>query len=474
MKRIIMDISNQQSRIALTDNNILKEFYVGGENHKRVVGNIYKGRVENILPGMQAAFIDIGIEKNAFLYVKDADDNTSIHKILKKGQEILVQVVKEPIANKGARVNTNITLPGRYIVLMPNLNYIGLSRRIKEEAERERLKTIAQENKPEEMGVIIRTDAQGIEEEKIISDLNFLIRLWKKIMIKNRLYIGPRLIHSELELPYRIVRDLFTKEIDEFVINSKEHYDKVIEMVDYISSGLKDRIKYFNGGHQLFNHYNINSQIEQIYFNKVWLKCGGNIVIDQTEALTVIDVNTGKFVGKLSLQETVLKTNLEAAQEIANQLRLRSIGGIIVVDFIDMKDPQDEIRVLNKLEEFFKEDKTKTNVMGITQLGLVEITRKKTRKPLGRILQTPCPVCEGTGKVISMNTLLIQIDEILGENIYLKSEKSLKVLAHPYITFRLMANEDNILEKLQGKYNINFEITQDENLAMNQIKITRI
>ena len=468
-----MDISNQQTRIALTENNILREFYVGGENHKRILGNIYKGRVENILPGMQAAFIDIGIEKNAFLYVKDASDSISIHNILKKGQELLVQIVKEPIANKGARVSTNITLPGRYIVLLPKLNYIGLSRRIIEEKERERLRTIAEECKPEDMGVIIRTEAQDIEKERIVSDLNFLIRLWKKIKMKERLYIAPRLIYNELELPYRIVRDLFTKEVDEFVINSKEHYDKVMEMVELISADLKDRVKYFNLTHKLFTHYNINSQIEQIFSNKVWLKCGGYIVIDQTEALTAIDVNTGKFVGNLSLQETVLKTNLQATQEIANQLRLRNIGGIIIVDFIDMKDPQNKLMVLNKLEECLKEDKTKTNVMGITQLGLVEITRKKTRKSIDRIFQQPCPICGGTGKVISMNTILIRIDEILEENASLKSERNLKIISHPHLAFRLMENEDNILKRLEEKYGIKFEIMQDEKAFINQITITR-
>ncbi len=484
MKRIIMDINSQQSRIALTENEILKEFYIERQNYKRIVGNIYKGRVENVLPGMQAAFINIGIEKNTFLHIKDAsaliekDENEDfdwppINKILKQGQELLVQVIKEPIAQKGARVNTNITLPGRYIVLMPTSDYIGISRRIEQEKERIRLRSIAQECKPEEMGVIIRTEAEGIEKEEFISDLNFLIRLWEKIKNKDRLSVAPKLIHSELELPYRIVRDLFTKEIDEFIINNKDYYKKVAEMVDLISCSLKDRVIYFDEPNELFSHYNINSQIEDLLCNKIWLSCGGYIVIDQTEALTVVDVNTGKFVGSTNLQDTVLKTNLQAAKEIAKQLRLRNIGGIIIIDFIDMKDSRDETKVLEKLEECFKDDKTRTNVMGITQLGLVEITRKKARKSIGRILQEPCPLCSGTGRVIAMDTLFIHIDDILRKNPHLKEEENLKILLHPHTAHRFEVDQNNVLVQLKETYNINFEILRDTTISINQIKILK-
>lgn len=482
MKRIIMDLSSQQSRIALTENKVLKEFYIERENYKRMVGNIYKGRVENVLPGMQAAFIDIGIEKNAFLYIKDASalvnredkkdfEYPPIHKILKQGQELLVQVIKEPIAKKGARVNTNITLPGRYIVLMPTLDYIGISRRIKGEKERDRLKDIAQESKPESMGVIIRTEAEGIEKEEMIADLRFLIRMWEKIKINNNLFIAPKLIHSELELPYRIVRDLFTKEIDEFIINNKKYYDKVLDMVEWISADLKDRLIYVDESSELFSHYNINTQIQDMLCNKIWLPCGGYIVIDQTEALTVIDVNTGRFVGSINLQDTVLKTNLQAAKEITRQLRLRDIGGIIIIDFIDMKDPKDEVKVLDELEKCFKEDKSRTNVMGMTQLGLVEITRKKARKSIGRILQQSCPLCLGTGRVIAMETYFIYIDDILKRNPDFKKEKKLKIVLHPYTAYRFEEDQENILQQLKNTYNIDFEILKDKTISTNQVKV---
>lgn len=476
-----MDIDNQQSRIALTENKTLKEFYIERPNYKRIVGNIYKGKVENVLPGMQAAFINIGIEKNAFLHIKDALallnpeeredlENPTIDKILKQGQEILVQVIKEPIAQKGARVNTNITLPGRYIVFMPTIDYVGISRRILKDQERERLKAIAQENKAESTGVIIRTEAEGVDQEDIITDLNFLNRLWGKIKINQNLAIAPKLIHSELELPYRIVRDLFTKEIDEFIINNKKYYTEISEVADWMSTDLKDRLIYFDQEEELFSKYNINTQIQDMLCNKIWLPCGGYIVIDQTEALTVVDVNTGRFVGENNLQDTVLKTNVQAAEEITRQLRLRDIGGIIIIDFIDMKDPDHVDQVIERLEECFKQDKSRTHVMGMTRLGLVEITRKKARKSIGRILQETCPLCSGTGRVLDINTYFIYIDDILRRNPDLKDQSYLKMFLHPYTAYRFEQEQD-LAHQLKESYGIDFEIFKDPTTPVNQVKI---
>lgn len=476
-----MDIDNQQSRIALTENKTLKEFYIERPNYKRIVGNIYKGKVENVLPGMQAAFINIGIEKNAFLYIKDALallspeereglEEPTIDKILKQGQEILVQVIKEPIAQKGARVNAHITLPGRYIVFMPTIDYVGISRRIVKDQERERLKAIAQENKAEATGVIIRTEAEGVDQEDIITDLNFLNRLWEKIKISQNLATAPKLIHSELELPYRIVRDLFTKEIDEFIINNKKYYTQISEVADWMSSDLKDRLIYFDQEEELFSKYNINTQIQDMLCNKIWLPCGGHIVIDQTEALTVVDVNTGRFVGENNLQETVLKTNLQAAEEITRQLRLRDIGGIIIIDFIDMKDPDHVDQVIECLEKYFKQDKSRTHVMGMTRLGLVEITRKKARKSIGRILQETCPLCSGTGRVLDINTYFIYIDDILRRNPDLKDQSHLKMFLHPYTAYRFDQEED-LVHQLKESYGIDFEIFKDPTTPVNQVKI---
>ncbi|MCR1899913.1 Rne/Rng family ribonuclease [Irregularibacter muris] len=484
MKRIIVDINHAQSRIALADNEELIEFYIERPKDKRIVGNIYKGKVENVLPGMQAAFINIGIEKNAFLYVKDTltllnqqdrdeDELPPINQILKRGQEIMVQVIKEPIDQKGARVSADITIPGRYLVLMPTVDYIGISRRIQDDHERERLKSIAQEIIPSNMGVIIRTEAKDIEKEEFVQDLNFLLKMWEKIDYQYKLVLAPRALHEELELIYRTVRDLFTKEIDEFIINEKDHYKKVLEMVDMISPTLKDKVHYYKEDLDIFSHYHIRSQIDEMLSNKVWLDSGGYIVIDRTEALTVVDVNTGKFVGSINLQDTVLKTNLEAAQEIAKQLRLRNIGGIIIIDFIDMKSPQDEEKVLSKLKDALKKDKTRTNVLGITSLGLVEMTRKKVRKSIGKILQEPCPLCNGTGQVLSIDSILVEIDEFFMRNPHFKEEKTMYLHLNPHIALMLEQEEDHSLEQLENKYHMIFKIVANDALSHDQVRVLK-
>lgn len=478
MKRIIADINVQQSRIALLEDQELKEFYIERENYKRMVGNIYKGRVENVLPGMQAAFVNIGLEKNAFLYVRDAiekkeelDSFPPINQIIKQGQELLVQIVKESFAQKGARITTNITLPGRYVVLMPTSDYIGISKRITGEEERERLRTIALECKVDNIGMIIRTEAQGIDKEEFSSDLNFLLKIWRSIEKKDKLTISPKLIHRELELTYKIVRDLFTEDIDEFIINEKEHYHKVLEMIEGISPELKSRMVYFDEPMDIFDYYGLSAQIKGILQNKVWLKSGGYIIIDQTEALTVIDVNTGKFIGSTSLEDTVLKTNLEAVEEIAKQLRLRDIGGIIIIDFIDMEDPEDVEKVLNRLQRVFNEDKTKTNVLGMTQLGLVEMTRKKERKSIEKILKQPCPLCDGTGRVISVDSILIEIHKILKKNPGLENKDKLYLYLHPQTFHRFEL--DNILQQLKNLYHKDFELIEDGNIPIDKIKIAK-
>ncbi|SJZ38814.1 Rne/Rng family ribonuclease [Garciella nitratireducens] len=478
MKRIIADINEQESRIALVENKELKEFYIEQQNYRRIVGNIYKGRVENVLPGMQAAFVNIGLEKNAFLYVRDAIKRKDelevlppIRQIINQGEEILVQVLKEPFAQKGPKVTTNITLPGRYIVLMPTSDYIGVSKRITEEKERERLKKLAQECKIDNMGMIIRTEAQGIDKEEFYLDLNFLINIWNDIQKKDKTTIAPKLIYRELELTYKIVRDLFTEEIDEFIINEKKHYCKVIEMVEGISPALKRKIIYFDEFMDIFDYYGLNSQIRELLQNKVWLKSGGYIVIDQTEALTVIDVNTGKFIGNTSLEDTILKTNLEAAEEIGKQLRLRDIGGIIIIDFIDMEKQENSEKVLDRLQQVLQEDRTKTNVLGITHLGLVEMTRKKQKKPIEKVLKQPCPLCEGTGRVISINSIFIEIDKILKRNSNLKAKQILYLHLHPHTIHRFKL--DAIIDKLKNYYHKDFKIIEDHNIFRDKIKITK-
>lgn len=418
MKEIIIDVGTTQTTVALLEDRELAELYVEKNEHQSIVGNIYKGRVENVLPGMQAAFVNIGIDKNVFLYIKDAIPNAyfgeeeegeytdkyknaNINDFLKVGQEIVVQVVKEPISTKGARVTTHITLPGRFIVLMPTVEYIGISRRLEDEEERERLKALAEKYKPQDMGIIIRTAAEGCSEEDIKEDISFLTKLWESIKENQISGPVPRIIHQDINIVYRTVRDMFTNEVDKFVINNEDEYKKVIQVVELISKDLVKRVEYFDKAYEIFEYYDIKSKISKVLTRKVWLKSGGYIVIDQTEALTVIDVNTGKFVGSIDLKDTVLKTNVEAAREIAKQLRLRDIGGIIIIDFIDMHEKQHEDVVLDSLKNSLKKDRTKSNVLGITHLGLVEMTRKKVRERIDNAFLTDCPCCNGEGKVLT-------------------------------------------------------------------------
>ncbi|HWQ30201.1 MAG TPA: Rne/Rng family ribonuclease, partial [Negativicutes bacterium] len=428
MKEIIIDAASRQTRVALLENKELTEIYIEKQSNERITGNIYKGRVENVLPGMQAAFVDIGLDKNAFLYVKDALPNTyfdeddeyvnpaqykdyQIDELLKPGQEIMVQIMKEPIDSKGARVTTHITLPGRFVVLMPTVEYIGISRRIESDELREKLKKTAEELKPKGMGLIVRTAAEDCTPQDISNDINFLLKLWDNIKQKQKTGEIPRIVHKDMSIVYRTVRDMFTKDIDRLVINNKEHYEKIREMSVMISPHLKNRVEYYSKDHDIFEHFQVEAQVSKIINRKVWLKCGGYIVIDQTEALTSIDVNTGKFVGTVDLKDTVLKTNTEAAREIAKQLRLRDIGGIIIIDFIDMPDTENENAVIEALKNALKKDRTRTNVLGMTQLGLLEMTRKKVRQRIEKVLLAPCPYCKGEGRILSSETIVKKIEK---------------------------------------------------------------
>lgn len=416
MKQILIDVQSNHTKVALLENDELTEIYVEDHVSESIVGNIYNGRVENVLQGMQAAFIDIATDKNAFLYVKDAIPNAyqeeedsysnsshwkdvHINEILKSGEEIMVQVVKEPFGNKGARVTTHITLPGRYVVLMPTVEYIGISRRIENNEEKERLKSIAENIKPDNMGLIIRTVAEGCKIEVLKKEVSFLLLLWEKIKKSSLKNNAPSMIHKDENIIFRTVRDIFTSDIDKFIINNREHYDSIQEIVSLISTEMTHKVEYYDSSYDLFGHYKLYNKITKMLNRKVWLRSGGYIVIDQTEALTSVDVNTGKFVGTKDLRDTVLKTNIEAAREIAKQLRLRDIGGIVIIDFIDMQDKEHEKLVIEVLKKALRKDRTKANVFGMTQLGLLEMTRKKVRQRAETSFLTLCPNCNGEGKI---------------------------------------------------------------------------
>jgi len=464
-KEIIINVGEEETRVAVLENKVLVEMYIERAPNQRLVGNIFKGRVENVLPGMQASFVDIGLEKNAFLYVEDAIPartpdagpgqgssvlGANICDILKQGQEVIVQIVKEPIGTKGARVTTHITLPGRYLVLMPNVDYIGISRRIENDKERDRLREMAARIKPDGMGVIVRTVAEGVDEEELCLDIKMLTNLWGKIVNRSNHGPVPNLLHRDLELVQRILRDIFTEDVDRLIIDSSYEYQKILDLLDIQGPHLKVKVL-LEERKNLFEENNVDIEMGKVLKNTVWLKCGGYIVIDQAEALTAIDVNTGKYVGSTNLEDTVLKTNLDAVVEIARQLRLRNIGGIIIVDFIDMGKEEHQRQVLGALEEEIRKDKTKTNILGITQLGLVEMTRKKVRPSLAEVLQKTCPYCDGRGKVLSEETVGINIKQQIYQMAKQTGAGTILVEANPLVAARLIGSGGANLRDLEAR-----------------------
>lgn len=490
VNEIIIDVGSDETRVALLEDKELVELYLERTEHERLVGNIYKGKVCSVLPGMQAAFVDIGYEKNAFLYVGDIvsqrgafpedeeyeEDikDVNINDIISQGQEITVQVIKEPIDTKGPRVSTQITLPGRHLVLLPNANYVGISRRIENQEERERLKAIAEKIKPESMGLIVRTVSEGINESELLQDINFLTRLWEKIKKNEEKGAVPRVIHKDLSLLYRVARDMLTWNIDKLVVNDREAYAKMLELVEVISPSLKSKVEYFNKNHDVFEYYQVESKIQKALTRKIWLKCGGYLVMDQTEALTVIDVNTGKFVGSKDLEETVLKTNLEASKEIAKQLRLRDIGGIIIIDFIDMNLKDHQQLVLDTLKQALKRDRTRTMVVGITSLGLVEMTRKKIRQKLSSVMNVDCPYCEGTGRILSPETVARNAEREIGKIFAQSLANGVRVEVHPDVAKILAGINGSNLQKLESKFSKKIMIKESAELKHGEIKIREI
>lgn len=489
-KQIVADVEYDQIRVGVIEEGRLVEFYVEKSIDERVVGNIYKAKVCNVLPGMQAAFVNIGLDKNAFLYIGDLNidkvcpevkgtvkniKDISIDDVLKEGQDILVQAVKEPVGTKGARVTTNITLPGKYVVLMPTVDYIGISRKIKNEDERKRLKNLVNGIRPNNMGVIIRTAAEGEGVKELATDMGYLVRLWGNILERQKRMKAPEPVYKDMNLLGRIVRDVFSSNVDSFYVNCRQIYDKLSELISIISPSLQQRLVYYDDNQKnLFEYFKVENEVEKALLRKVWLKSGGYIVIDYTEALTVIDVNTGKFVGSIDLEDTVLKTNIEAAKEIARQLRLRDIGGIIVIDFIDMDTKEDEEKVMMVLENELKKDRTKTSILGITELGLVEMTRKKMRQSLSETLEKDCPYCEGKGKILSEETVAKKVERKLVEVFKTREGEAALVELNPSVAGVIIGAGGTRLNQLEQLYNKYLFIKGQEELHPEQIRIKAI
>ncbi|MBI5249261.1 MAG: Rne/Rng family ribonuclease [Desulfomonile tiedjei] len=503
---IVMNITKRESRLALVENGQVAELHLERKGERGIVGNIYKGRVIKVLPGMQAAFVDIGLPRAAFLYVGDihhhvhdldfmvngeeheeheeGEDSipegisdqipsyTPIEDLIQEGEDILVQISKEPLGSKGARITSHISIPGRHLVFMPTVDHVGISRRIENEIERQRLKDVISQIKPNSCGIIVRTVSEHESQEKLQADLVFLQGSWERILEKEKRVPAPYLIYEDMDLCLRGVRDLFTENVSRLVLDSREHYYKILEFIDTFMPALKPHVELYEGDEPIFDYFGIEMELNKALGRKVWLKSGGYINIDFTEALVAIDVNTGRFVGKRNLQETILKTNLEAAREIAYQLRLRNIGGIIIVDFIDMDRPTDRDKVFNALQEALRKDKQKTNILKISELGLVQMTRKRTRESLTRTLCEQCPYCEGKGFLKSQMTVCYEILRGIARELADEYSECLRVTANPEVLKLLFEQENNQLEEIQRKHNTKIVLNPDPNMVQEQYEIT--
>ncbi len=481
-KEILINIGINEVRVAILEDGNLVEFNVERQDEQRRAGNIYLGKVENVLPGMQAAFINIGEEKNAFIYVDDVIGkeetnnnehlkNLSIKDLLHEGQELMVQMIKEPMGTKGARVVTQVTIPGRYLVFLPNIEYIGISRRIENEAERERLKSIVTSFKGPGVGVIIRTAAEEVEAGELQSDYEFLVNVWKKIQKKVKKGACPSLLYRDHDLLYRILRDYLSKDISRLLIDEMDAYAKATELVKSLAPSCKNRIQLYSDETPLFEAFNVELQLEKALKKKVWLDCGAYLVFDQTEALAVIDVNTGKFTGSINLEDTVFQTNMMAAVEIARQIRLRNLGGIIIVDFIDMVSDEERAQVIAKLSTELQQDKTKINILGFTSLGLLEITRKKVKQSLREILQVECENCDGVGYVPSLDSFAQKAMRSIKQIVNSTKDESLLIGVNPQIAAILIGPGGANLDKTEHTLNKTIFIKGQENLKDDQVHL---
>ena len=437
MKRILIDVHPSSTKVCIVKDNLLEEFWVERKNINKLVGNIYKGKVMNVLPGMQAAFVNIGLERNAFLYAGDIVidgeklEGTEQLKInLKAGDSVLCQVEKDQFGTKGARITTNITLPGRVLVYMPQIDYVGVSHKITDEKTKERLVKIASEIKPAGCGVILRTQAQYCDEDELRAEMKELVALWEKIKADTLKKPAGTLVYKEQDLAIRAVRDMLA-DVDEVVINDEKLYKEFKRSFPYVEKMRPDIFKFYNGAKDLLQSYDLAEQIDALLKRKVVLKNGAYLIIDRTEALTVIDVNTGKFVGNKNLEETVFETNKIAAAEIARQLRLRNIGGIVVIDFIDMEDLSHREKVLKVLGAELEKDRVKTSLVGLTALGLVELTRKKTRSMIETVMLQPCPYCGGDGYVYGDEHMIMKIRSAITQVFEGVSAKAVVVTVAP-------------------------------------------
>jgi ribonuclease G len=499
-REIIINAEIGETRVALLERGQFAELHIERERDKSVVGNVAKGRVTRVLPGMQAAFVDIGLEKAAFLYVGDYFESTletgesagepsasnrrrngrgrggrsappRIDTVLHEGKEIVVQIAKEPIGTKGARITSSISIPGRHLVLTPWSRRVGVSRRISSDRERRRLREIVERLRPQNLGFIIRTAGDGVREEDLEADIRYLATVWAAIQKRHADNPAPAVLYSEHDLALRIVRDLAGHETRQIATDDREVYESIKSFVERFVAEPRPRIEIYDEGPPIFERFDLESQIHANLERKVWLKSGGSLVIDKSEALTAIDVNTGRFVGKRDLEETVLKTNLEAVQEVVRQLRFRNLGGLIIIDLIDMESAANRDKVYRALQEALRADKARTNILKISELGLVEMTRKRTRENLVQTLCEPCSYCEGRGYVLSHESVAFRVLREIRKHMRTLRGRPIAIAVHPRVAEELLSRSKDALAKLGEELGAEVEIRARPGLHQEQFEL---
>ena len=517
-KEMIVSSNGHETMVAILEDDLVAEMFVERERHRGVVGNVYKGRVSKVLPGMQSSFIDLGLERDGFLYVADVIDTLAefdklagdeddeaggagngggghkgrperdrqdrptqkIEELLKEGQEIVVQVVKEPLGTKGARLTTHVTMPGRFMVFMPTVDHIGVSRKIESREERGRLRGIVKEFREAHGftgGVIIRTAAGGRPKEDILGDLDAFHKIWTEMRQRNESSRAPAVLFQEQSIVARLLRDLLTEDFQAIRIDNAQEYQRVMELIERIMPSLAPKVKLYSKPFPIFDEYGVQAEIDKALKSKVFLKSGGSIVINQTEALVAIDVNTGRFVGKKTsgrLEDTIVKTNLEAVKEIVRQVRLRDLGGIIVLDLIDMDDKKNRLKVYQAVEQELRKDRSPSKALQVSDFGLVIITRKRVKQSLERVLTEPCPYCAGTGVIKSSSTICYEIlNEVkkVGPDI---NGHRLVLRVNPDIARALKEEESGVLKDLRASIGKDVTIKADVHLHHEQFDVMAV
>ena len=491
-KEIIINSTNEDTRIALVENSKLVEIFVERPDYERMVGDIYKGRIRRVVKGMQAAFINIGFEQDAFLHFSDmgnkvnqlfADIDEELLEnenkrsdvdpsdLLRNNQEIAVQIIKEPISSKGPRVTTELTLPGRYMVLAPNQDRVGVSRKLSSIQERKRLRNLARKIRPKNFGLIIRTAAEGKDEETLKTDLQKLMRTWREVQSEIKKTDPPKLIFKDLGMASSVIRDLFTSDVERVVIDSRKMYREITHYLKDVGSELLQKVEYFKSREPIFDFFNIEPELQRSLERKVWMKNGGYIIIEQTEALTSIDVNSGRYFGRKDHEKNSLKINLEASREIARQLRLRDIGGLIVIDFIDMEQESNKTKIMNELYKEFAHDRAISRMEDISRFGLVEMTRQRTRPSLIYNINEPCPCCDGTGLVPTQGTVLANLERIIRRYVSSDYDRRIIVQAHPEMVEYLNNKRISRRLRLMWKYWIKMNIEADEKMRRWEFRV---